>query len=214
MEADPGDATPFLPTAPLLEGAARRRRLLPRLPPLATRHADGLRRGPAQGARDARRKVPGDREDREGRPFVGPAGGELDSALQAAGIDRASTYVTMVVKHFKFEERGKRRIHKRPDARAIKACRPWFDAELDVIRPEALVILGATAGKALLGSRFRLTDQRGRPLESDLAPLVLATIHPSAILRERDSDARRRARAALVDDLCSAAALLAGSDAA
>jgi len=165
-----------------------------------------------EGPRKARMmlvgEVPGDREDREGRPFVGPAGRELASALQAGGIDRAGTYVTNVVKHFNFEERGKRRIHKRPDARAIKACRPWFDAELDVIRPEALVILGATAGKALLGSRFRLTDQRGRPLESDLAPLVLATIHPPAILRERDSDARRRARAALVDDLCSAAALL------
>jgi len=159
-------------------------------------------------------EVPGDREDREGRPFVGPAGRELDSALQGAGIDRAGTYVTNVVKHFKFEERGKRRIHQRPDARAIKACRPWFDAELDVVAPEAIVILGATAGNALLGSKFRLTDRRGRPLESDLAPLVLATIHPSAILRERDSDARSTARAAFVDDLRTAAALLAGSDAA
>ena len=118
-----------------------------------------------------------------------------NSALQAAGIDRAGTYVTNVVKQFKFEERAKRRIHQRPDARALRACRAWFDAELDVVAPEALVVLGATAGKALLGSKFRLTDQRGRPLESDLAPLVLATIHPSAILRERDSDARGRARA-------------------
>ncbi|CAN5623678.1 hypothetical protein BH20ACT17_BH20ACT17_19510 [soil metagenome] len=155
-------------------------------------------------------EVPGDREDREGRPFVGPAGGELDSALQAAGIDRASTYVTNVVKHFNFEERGKRRIHKRPDARAIKACRPWFDAELDVVGPEALVLLGADGRQGAARQQVPADRQRGRPLESDLAPLVLATIHPSAILRERDSDARGRARAAFVDDLCIAAALHAG----
>ena len=166
-----------------------------------------------EGPDDARMvlvgEVPGDREDREGHPFVGPAGRELDRALEAAGIDRRDVYVTNAVKHFKFEERGKRRIHQKPSAKEIKACRPWLGAELDVIRPEALVALGATAAKALLGNAFRLTAQRGQPLESELAPLVLATIHPSAILRGSDSSSRQAQRELLTADLQVVAEALA-----
>jgi uracil-DNA glycosylase family protein len=165
-----------------------------------------------EGPPDARMmlvgEAPGDREDRAGRPFVGPAGRELDQALEAVGIDRGDVYLTNAVKHFKFEERGKRRIHQRPDAKQIKACGPWLHAELDVVRPEVLVALGATAAKSLLGSTFRLMAQRGEPLESDLAPVVLATIHPSAILRGRDSEARQAQRELFMKDLRAAAAAL------
>ncbi len=151
-------------------------------------------------------EAPGDREDREGRPFVGPAGRELDMALAEVGIDRGEVYVTNAVKHFKFEERGKRRIHQKPDAKEINACRPWLRAELDVVRPEVLVVLGATAAKALLGRSFRLMAQRGHPLQSDLAPVVIATIHPSAILRAGDGEARQAQRELFTDDLRTAAA--------
>jgi DNA polymerase len=145
---------------------------------------------------------PGDREDREGRPFVGPAGRELDRALEEAGIARSDAYVTNVVKHFKFEERGKRRMHATPKKFEVDACRPWLSEELRVVRPDALVILGATAGKALLGASFTIRDCRGRPLDApELAPLVVATIHPSAILRQRDDEARHAERAAFVADL-------------
>ena len=146
-------------------------------------------------------EMAGDREDREGRPFVGPAGRELDRALDAAGIDRQQVYVTNVVKHFKFEERGKRRIHQTPRKGEVDACMPWLDTEIKLIRPRGLVALGATAAKALLGSSFRLTQHRGELLESDLAPVVAATIHPSAIVRQRDSAAREAERQALADDL-------------
>jgi uracil-DNA glycosylase len=146
-------------------------------------------------------EMAGDREDREGRPFVGPAGRELDRALDAAGIDRSEVYVTNVVKHFKFEERGKRRIHQTPRKGEVDACMPWLDTEIKLIRPRGLVALGATAAKALLGSSFRLTQHRGELLESDLAPVVAATIHPSAIVRQRDSAAREAERQALADDL-------------
>ena len=144
---------------------------------------------------------PGDREDRAGRPFVGPAGRELDRGLEAAGIDRGEAYVTNVVKHFKFEERGNRRIHKTPKRFEIQACLPWLDEELKLLRPEAVVLLGATAGKAILGSSFRVTQVRGQPVESELAPLVTATIHPSAILRAPDDDARAAEREAFASDL-------------
>jgi DNA polymerase len=152
---------------------------------------------------------PGDQEDRRGRPFVGPAGRELDRALEIAGIDRRDVYLTNVVKHFKFQERGRRRIHQTPKRFEIDACRPWFDAELTVIKPEALVILGAVAGKALLGSQFRISRERGRPLDSDLAPLVIATVHPSSILRAPDDASRHREREAFTDDLRTVAAELA-----
>ncbi|MDQ3983517.1 MAG: UdgX family uracil-DNA binding protein [Actinomycetota bacterium] len=142
---------------------------------------------------------PGDKEDVEGEPFVGPAGRLLDEALVAAGIDRDQAYVTNVVKHFKFEQRGKRRIHKKPNMSEINACRPWLDAEIEVVKPTALVCLGATAAQALLGRTFRVTQHRGEFVESELAPLVTATIHPSAILRAADE--RETEMKGLVDDL-------------
>ena len=142
---------------------------------------------------------PGDKEDIEGKPFVGPAGRLLDEALVAAGIDRDRAYVTNVVKHFKFEQRGKRRIHKKPNMAEITACRPWLDAEIEVVQPAALVCLGATAAQALLGRSFRVTQHRGEFVESDLAPLVTATIHPSAILRAPDE--REVEMKGLIDDL-------------
>jgi uracil-DNA glycosylase len=150
---------------------------------------------------------PGDREDREGRPFVGPAGRLLDQALEDAGIDRRLAYVTNVVKHFKWTARGKRRIHAKPNWGEIAACRPWLDAELAVVKPEVLVALGATAAQALFGRDFRVTKQRGQPIETDLAPHALATIHPSAILRADESD-REAELQAFVADLRAAAKLL------
>jgi uracil-DNA glycosylase len=153
---------------------------------------------------------PGDKEDLAGKPFVGPAGRELDRGLEAAGIERADAYVTNVVKHFKFEERGRRRIHQTPKRFEIDACKPWLAAELEAVEPEALVLLGATAAKALLGSSFRVTQHRGELLDSDIAPLVSATIHPSAILRAPDDAARSAERAAFADDLRAVARALSG----
>jgi uracil-DNA glycosylase len=150
---------------------------------------------------------PGDREDREGRPFVGPAGRLLDEALAEAGIDRSRAYLTNAVKHFKWRASGKRRIHAKPNWSEIAACGPWLDSELEVVRPDVLVCLGATAAQALLGRTFRVTKQRGQPVESDLAPHVLATIHPSAILRG-DPESRKSELAAFVKDLEVAASLL------
>jgi len=151
---------------------------------------------------------PGDQEDKAGRPFVGPAGRVLDEALAAAGIDREAAYVTNVVKHFKWEARGKRRIHAKPSWSEVAACRPWLDGELDAVRPQVLVCLGATAAQALLGRAFRVTKQRGTWVESDLAPHVIATIHPSAILRQRTDEDRRRELAAFIGDLEVAAGVL------
>jgi uracil-DNA glycosylase family protein len=156
-------------------------------------------------------EVPGDREDLAGKPFVGPAGQIFDQALEEVGIDRGEVYVTNVVKHFKFEPRGKRRIHKRPNAEEVKACRPWLEAELAVVQPEVLVCLGATAAQALLGRAFRVTKQRGEFVDSDLAPSVTATIHPSAILRAPDEEAREMERGLFVRDLRKVASRLNGS---
>ena len=144
---------------------------------------------------------PGDREDREGKPFVGPAGRVFDEALEEAGIDRSLVYVTNVVKHFHYAERGKRRIHQRPRAEHIKACRPWLDAELEVVRPRVLVCLGAVPAQALIGRHVKVTQDHGRPLESELAPVVMVTVHPSSILRQRDAAARETARRGFVEDL-------------
>jgi len=146
---------------------------------------------------------PGDQEDRAGAPFVGPAGRILDQALDAAGIDPDDVYVTNVVKHFKWKRapRGKRRIHQRPDRAEIEACRPWLEAEVGRIGPELVVCLGATAAQALLGRAFRVTRQRGQVLPSDLGPPVLATIHPSAVLRAPDDAARAETFDGLVADL-------------
>jgi uracil-DNA glycosylase family protein len=150
---------------------------------------------------------PGDQEDKEGRPFVGPAGKLFDGALEEAGIDRSLTYVTNVVKHFKWEARGKRRIHQKPNWSEIAVCRPWLDAELSVVKPRVLVCLGATAAQALLGRQFRVTKERGKPVQSELAPVVLATVHPSSILRA-DEGTREAELKALVDDLRTVATLL------
>jgi uracil-DNA glycosylase len=206
--AEPNDATPFLPERTSLkalrEAAAGCRGCH------LWRHATQTVFG--EGMKKARVMLvgeqPGDREDRAGKPFVGPAGRELDRALVEAGIDRADAYVTNVVKHFKFEERGRRRIHATPKKFEIDACRPWLDEELRVVGPEAVVLLGATAAKAILGSSFRVTKQRGELLESDLAPIVSATIHPSAILRAPDEETRQSERRSFTADLANVARAL------
>ena len=152
---------------------------------------------------------PGDKEDLAGRPFVGPAGRVLDEALEAAGIDRSLAYVTNAVKHFKWVGRGKRRIHQKPNAAEMAACRPWLDSELAVLQPKVLVPLGATAAQALLGRQFRVTKQRGVPVDSDLAPHVVATVHPSSILRQETDEDREAAMRDLIADLKVVAKLLA-----
>jgi len=168
--------------------------------------------GPARATMVLVGEQPGDVEDREGHPFVGPAGKLLDRALAAAGIERERVYLTNAVKHFKFERTsGKARLHKRPNSGEIGACAPWLRAELGQIAPEVLVLLGATAAQALLGPAFRVTDQRGRPLESDLARVVIATTHPSAVLRARDAEERAKAFSELVADLKVAAKALPGN---
>jgi DNA polymerase len=144
---------------------------------------------------------PGDKEDLQGRPFVGPAGAVLDKALAAAGIDRKDVYVTNIVKHFKWEPRGKRRLHKKPNSLEISACRPWLDAEINVVKPQVVVLLGATAAQGILGSRFRVTQQRGQWLQSNIASQVMATVHPSSILRAPDDDSRHEEMAKFVADL-------------
>lgn len=153
---------------------------------------------------------PGDSEDRSGYPFVGPAGKLLDKVLREVGIDRSEVYVTNIVKHFKWEaaQRGKRRIHKKPRQSEIEACRPWLDAELDIVKPLVLVCLGASAAQALVGKSFRVTRDRGKPLESDLAPHVLATTHPASILRAPEEAARREQRENFARDLRKVAELL------
>src|SRR5690242_7623456 len=163
-----------------------------------------------EGARSAEAmfvgEQPGDQEDKAGKPFVGPAGRLFDEALEDAGIDRTGVYVTNVVKHFKWVAHGKRRIHQKPNWQEIAACRPWLEAELAVVEPRVLVCLGATAAQALLGRQFRVTRERGKPVDSDLAEHVLATIHPSAILR--DPESREQEYAAFVADLKTVAGLL------
>ena len=154
---------------------------------------------------------PGNEEDLSGKPFVGPAGRLFDDALTEAGIDRKQTYVTNVVKHFKWEPRGKRRIHKKPNAREISACRPWLEAEIDLVKPKIIVCLGATAAQALLGPKFRVSKQRGQFIESDLAPYILATVHPSSILRAPDDETRHAEKRRFVDDLKKVAQVLSKS---
>ena len=151
---------------------------------------------------------PGDREDREGRPFVGPAGRLLDQALEEVGIDRKLAYVTNVVKHFKWTPRGKRRIHAKPNWSEIAACRPWLDAEIEAVKPRVIVCLGATAAQALLGRDFRVTRQRGEVVESGYGIPAIATVHPSSILRAPDEEARREEMKRFVADLEKVAAML------
>jgi DNA polymerase len=197
---EPG-AEAFLPVTPSLPAA--------RVAAVACRGC-GLYRNATQtvfgeGARDAKimliGETPGDREDLVGRPFVGPAGQLLDRGLAAAGIERGAVYVTNVVKHFKWEPRGKRRLHKRPAPGEIAACLPWLRLEMELVQPGIIVCLGATAGQALFGSAFSVTRERGRFLQSSFAPFVLATLHPSALLRIRDVAEREAAFDAFVADL-------------
>jgi uracil-DNA glycosylase len=153
---------------------------------------------------------PGDREDLEGRPFVGPAGRLLDDALEEAGIDRSLAYVTNVVKHFKWTPRGKRRIHEKPTAREVEACRPWFQTELDLVKPDLVVALGATAAQSLLGPAVRVTKERGHVLDAPLGARVLLTVHPSSLLRITDDAERDQAMERFVADLRVAARTLEG----
>jgi uracil-DNA glycosylase len=201
LTAEPNDATPFVPEKrslrSLREAADGCRGCHLWRHATQTVFGDGLKRSRLMMVGE----MPGDREDRQGKPFVGPAGRELDKALAAVGIDRRDAYITNVVKHFAFEERGKRRLHRTPRSFEVQACRPWLDAELEVVRPEALVVLGATAGKSLFGGGFKLTQARGRPIQSELAPFVSATVHPSAILRHRSDEERRAERRAFTRDL-------------
>lgn len=150
---------------------------------------------------------PGDKEDLAGHPFVGPAGRILDEALAAAGIDKSAVYVTNAVKHFNWapDQRGKRRIHKKPRYSEIQACRPWLDAEISITRPQIIICLGATAAQALLGKEFSVTRQRGKFVPSPLAPRVMATVHPSSILRAQDDDSRHEQKQAFIRDLAFAA---------
>ena len=203
------DATPFLPEkrtlAALREAAAGCRGCHLWRPATQTVFGEGLKRSRLMFVGEQ----PGDKEDLTGKPFVGPAGKEFDRGLQAAGIARGEAYLTNVVKHFKFEERGRRRIHQTPKRFEIEACKPWLDEELRVVAPEALVFLGATAAKAVFGASFRVTQHRGELLDSDLAAIVCATIHPSSILRQRDDDSRQAERKAFAEDLRVVAQALA-----
>jgi DNA polymerase len=199
------DLIPDHPTRSSVRDAAR-----------ACRACDLWKRGTqtvfGEGVRNAELMLvgeqPGDAEDLAGRPFVGPAGKLLDRALEAAGIDRDRVYVTNVVKHFKWEPRGKRRIHKKPNAAEISACRPWLDVEIQLVKPRALVCLGATAAQALLGRQFKVTAHRRELIESPLAPIVLATVHPSSLLRAPDAETRRRETKRFIDDLRKVATAL------
>jgi uracil-DNA glycosylase len=210
LDDEPNDATPFLPERlslkALRDAASGCRGCHLWRPATQTVFGEGRKSSLVMLVGEQ----PGDKEDQAGEPFVGPAGRELDRGLQAAGIERADAYVTNVVKHFKFEERGRRRIHQTPKRFEIDACRPWLDAELEVVKPEALILLGATAAKALLGSSFKVTQHRGELLDSELAPLVSATIHPSASLRSRDDAERAAEREAFAADLRAVAVALAG----
>jgi uracil-DNA glycosylase len=199
-QPDRNDATPFLPDrislAALRAAAVSCRGCHLWRGATQTVFGEGLKRSRVMLVGEQ----PGDKEDLAGRPFVGPGGRELDRALEAAGIARSEAYLTNIVKHFKFEERGRRRIHQTPKRFEVEACRPWFEEELRVVRPGALVVLGATAAKGLFGPQFRLTQHRGELLDSDLADIVAATMHPSAILRGPPED-REAQREALVADL-------------
>ncbi|HXR87727.1 MAG TPA: UdgX family uracil-DNA binding protein [Stellaceae bacterium] len=170
--------------------------------------------GPAEAALMLVGETAGDQEDLQGRPFVGPAGKLLDRCLEEAGLDRRAAYVSNVVKHFKFTPRGKRRIHGKPNAMEIRACIPWLKAEIERVKPEMIICLGATAAKALLGASFRVSQQRGVAVPSNLAPTVMATVHPSSLLRAPDEETRHREIAHFTADLKTAAKLLKSAHAA
>ena len=211
VKAAPETAAPLVPPRPTLVSL--------RAAAAECKACDLWKRGTqtvfGEGARRAAAMLvgeqPGDEEDLSGRPFVGPAGRLLDKALDEAGIERSRTYVTNVVKHFKWEPRGKRRIHAKPDALEIFACLPWLEAELAVVRPQLVVCLGATAAQTFLGKKFKVTQERGKILASPLAPRVLATVHPSSILRAPDDETRRLEMRRFIDDLRKAAEAIAGA---
>lgn len=196
-----GSAAPFIPPKPTLSSAREASK--------GCRACDLWKRGTqtvfGEGRRTARvvfvGEQPGDQEDLAGKPFVGPAGRLLDRALEQVGIDRADVYVTNVVKHFKWEPRGKRRIHKKPNAGEIQACRPWLDVELALVKPRLVVCLGATAAQALLGTSFKVTRHRGEIIEGVTAAAIIATVHPSSILRAPDDESRRAEMERFVQDL-------------
>jgi uracil-DNA glycosylase family protein len=207
----PWDATPFLPQDPdpSLDDLKRAATTCQGCDLFQVGTQTVFGEGPPQATVMFIGEQPGDYEDREGRPFVGPAGRLLNDALDEVGIDRSRVYVTNAVKHFKWTARGKRRIHSKPNAREIRACRPWLDAELDDVQPRVIVLLGATAAQALLGASFRVTQQRGKPIEnSGLAPYVLATVHPASVLRAPDPETRQSEERAFVDDLRTVKQLL------
>ena len=206
------DATPFVPdaaTLPELNSAAQRCQGCD-LYKNATQAVLGD--GPTSARVMLVGEQPGDREDIAGKPFVGPAGALLDKALEDAGIDRSDVYVTNAVKHFKFEERGKRRIHKKPSAVEIQACYPWLEAELELVRPHLIVCLGATAARAVIGKKHRLLEQRGKFFAHGKEQVVTATVHPSAILRAPDPERRRKDYEAFVTDLKNVAAIIRRMD--
>ena len=201
-EPKPGEAVPnLLPDKPTLENVAAVAAGCTACDLYKRGTQTVFGEGPGKAAVMLVGEQPGDAEDLAGHPFVGPAGKLLDRALDQAGIDRTLVYVTNVVKHFKWEPRGKRRIHAKPNAGEISACRPWLETEIALVKPHALVCLGATAAQALLGKGFKVSQQRGKLVESSLAPLVMATVHPSSILRARDDDARHEEMARFVADL-------------
>jgi uracil-DNA glycosylase len=201
MAVNNGSAASYLPevrTLPVLAAAAQQCRGC-ELYRNATQAVFG--EGPEHASVLMAGEQPGDKEDLAGKPFVGPAGKVLAEALEAAGIDRREVYITNAVKHFKFEPRGKRRIHKKPDAAEIRACLPWLEAEVELVRPRIIVCLGATAAQALLGRDFKLTQHRGELFDSRWSARVTATVHPSSLLRILDPAGRRAGREAFVQDL-------------
>jgi uracil-DNA glycosylase family protein len=212
--ADPAPGVPveaLLPPHPVLDSVREAARGCKACPLYLRGTQTVFGEGPSRAAVMLVGEQPGDAEDLAGHPFVGPAGQLLDRALAEAGIRRDTVYITNVVKHFKWEPRGKRRIHAKPNAAEIGACRPWLEAEISLVRPDVLVCLGATAAQALLGRGFKVTQQRGIFVESPLAPLVTATVHPSSILRAPDAGARRAETQAFVADLKKVARKLASA---
>ncbi len=203
-------AAAFIPSRPTLQSLRAAALHCTACPLYANATQTVFGEGPAEAELMLVGETPGDQEDRQGRPFVGPAGRLLDRCLAEAGIDRRRAYVTNAVKHFKWLPRGKKRIHSKPNAMEIRACRPWVEAEIALVRPKVLVCLGATAARTLLGPSFRVSVDRGRPVESKLAPVVLATVHPSALLRA-DDDVRDQEIGRFTEDLRRAAEALAGS---
>ncbi len=206
----PETAAPLIPSRPTIEKLQQVARNCRACPLWKT----GTQTVFGEGSRHAQvvfvGEQPGNDEDLAGKPFVGPAGKLLDKALVEAGIDRDEVYVTNAVKHFKWEPSGKRRIHKKPNSREIAACRPWLEAELEVLKPKVLICLGATAAQALIAKNFKVSQQRGELIESDLAENVMATVHPSSILRAPDDDTRHAEMARFVADLKKVAAVIHG----